>query len=101
MNIDVLFTEIGLSGDIEAGLKLAQEAVKQRPDLAVLYTSDQVVTDGMKELFVANSSFLPKPYTADRVVASLVVHFGLRAHDVVSVAVPNGASDPKQSQDHP
>jgi len=56
-NINVLFTEIGLLGDVEAGLRLAQEARKQRPDLAVLYTSAQAVTDGMKELFAENSFF--------------------------------------------
>jgi len=91
-NIDVLFTEVGLLGDVQAGLTLAQEAVKRRPDLAVLYTSAQAVTDGMKELFAENSAFLLKPYTADQLTTSLVVHFGLR---------PLGATIPtlaKQSQ---
>jgi CheY-like chemotaxis protein len=65
--IDLLFTDIELSRDVEAGLvhpglELAQEAVKLRPDLRVLYTTGQAVTDGMKALFVEGAEFLPKPY---------------------------------------
>jgi hypothetical protein len=32
-----------------------------RPELKILYTSGQAVTDGMTALFVKNSAFLPKP----------------------------------------
>ncbi len=65
--IDVLFTDIELSRDVEAGLvhpglELAQEAVKLRPDLMVLYTTGHPVTDGMKALFVEGAEFLAKPY---------------------------------------
>ncbi len=65
--IDLLFTDIELSRDVEAGLvhpglELAQEAVKLCPDLRVLYTTGQSVTDGMKALFVDGAEFLPKPY---------------------------------------
>jgi DNA-binding NtrC family response regulator len=98
--IDVLFTEIGLLGEVEAGLRLAQEARKQRSDLAVLYTSAQAVTDGMKELFVENSFFLPKPYTGDQLIASLVVHFGLRGHDAATVKIPSLPTQPPHSRDH-
>jgi two-component system, cell cycle sensor histidine kinase and response regulator CckA len=78
-NIDLLFTEIGLQGDVQGGLLLAQEAVKRRPDLCVLYTSAQGVTDGMKALFVEKSAFLPKPYTVDQLVTTLLVHFSYKA----------------------
>ena len=98
-NINVLFTEIGLSGDVEAGLRLAQEARKQRPDLAVLYTSSQAVTDGMKELFAENSFFLSKPYTGDQLITSLVVHFGLRGHDATRVKIPSLPEQPPHPQD--
>jgi CheY-like chemotaxis protein len=65
--IDLLFTDVELSRDVEAGLvhpglELAQEAVKLRPDLRVLYTTGQAVTDGMRALFVDGAEFLPKPY---------------------------------------
>lgn len=77
-NIDLLFTEIGLQGDVQAGLKLAQEAASRRPNLAVLYTSAQAVTDGMRELFADNSAFLPKPYTVEQLVTTLLVRFGIK-----------------------
>jgi len=86
-NIDVLFTEVGLLGDVEAGLRLVQDALEKRPNLAVLYTSSQSVTDGMKALFVKNSAFLSKPYTGDQLITSLVVHFGLRGRETASVKV--------------
>jgi len=98
-NIDVLFTEIGLLGDVEAGLKLAQQARKQRPDLAVLYTSAQAVTDGMKQLFVENSFFLSKPYTGDQLIASLVVHFRLRGHHAAGIVFPGLPKEPPHSPD--
>ena len=59
--IDLLFTDIGLYENRHGGIQLAQEAVKHRPNLKVLYTSGQGVTDGMKALFVENSAFIPKP----------------------------------------
>jgi CheY-like chemotaxis protein len=65
-NIDLLFTEIGLRDDDQAGLRLAQEAVKARPNLAVLYTSSAAVTDGMKALLADKSAFLSKPYTVEQ-----------------------------------
>jgi len=37
--IEVLFTDIGLKDDHEAGLHLAAQACDQLPDLKVLYTS--------------------------------------------------------------
>ena len=50
--VDVLFTDIGLHGNQHAGLELAKQARERRPDLKVLYTTEQTVTDGMKALFV-------------------------------------------------
>jgi DNA-binding NtrC family response regulator len=50
--VDLLFIDLKLQGDNEAGLALATEAVKKRPDLSVLYTSAQGATDGMIALFV-------------------------------------------------
>jgi hypothetical protein len=67
-----------MQGDPEAGLKLATIAVEKRPELKVLYTSGQGVTDGMIALFVANSAYLPKPYTIDQLTATLLVNFNLK-----------------------
>jgi DNA-binding NtrC family response regulator len=78
--IDLLFTDIGLTQDAEAGsaqagLDLAREAITFRPGLRVLYTTGQGVTDGMKALFVEGGEFLPKPYDLNQLakkVAELV-----------------------------
>ena len=74
--IDIVFADIGLHGDMHAGLELAKQAVEQRPDVKVLYTTGQTITDGMKALFVDGSALLEKPYTVDQLSASLAVHFG-------------------------
>jgi len=69
--IDLLFIDIGLKDDHEAGLKLAVGAVERHPDIKVLYTTGQPVTDGMKALFVHKSAMLAKPYTVDQLLTSL------------------------------
>jgi DNA-binding NtrC family response regulator len=63
--IDLLFTDVGLRHEKHGGLDLAQEAVRLRPDMPVLYTSGRNLTDPIRARFVDNSSFLPKPYTSD------------------------------------
>jgi hypothetical protein len=78
-----LFVDLILQGNPEAGLSLASKAVELRPDLKVLYTSAQGMTDGMIALFVKNSAFLPKPYTVDQLKAILLIKFEFR---------PNGSN---------
>ena len=58
-----------------------------RPELKVLYTSGQAVTDGMAALFVKDSAFLPKPYTVEQLGTMLGVKliFG-RRRDLQSTA---------------
>jgi DNA-binding NtrC family response regulator len=63
---DILFTDISLGNDFEAGLKLGKAAVEIKPDLAVLYTTGRGITDGMSALFVEKSGYLAKPYTVDQ-----------------------------------
>ena len=50
--VDLIFTDIGLQSDIQAGLMLAQEATKRKGDAPVLYTTGQGLTDGMQAMFV-------------------------------------------------
>lgn len=76
--VDVLFIDIGLHGDLHAGLELAKEAVKRQSALKVLYTTGQTVTDGMKALLVEGSALLEKPYTVEQLSAALAVHFGFK-----------------------
>lgn len=76
--IDLLFVDVGLYEDRNVGLDLAREAVLRQPDLQVLYTTGQTVTDGMKVLFVEGSALLPKPYTVDQLQTILTVNFGIK-----------------------
>jgi HEPN domain-containing protein len=62
---------------VEGGLKLAKKAFEARPNLKVLYTSGQAVTDGMKALFVEKSAFLQKPYTVEQLATTLVAKFSI------------------------
>jgi CheY-like chemotaxis protein len=76
--IDLLFTDLNLQGDPEAGLSLAAKAQEMRPGLKVIYTSGQGVTDGMIALFVENSAYLPKPYTVEQLGTLLSMKFGFQ-----------------------
>ena len=61
--IDALFTDIYLKTAVLGGCDLAHKAMKLRPQLRVLYTSGNSLTDKMRELFVVGTHFLGKPYT--------------------------------------
>lgn len=78
-SIDLLFTDVSLQGELEAGLQLAIKATEIHPGLKVLYTTGQGVTDGMNALFVANSALLPKPYTVEQLGTMLAMKFDLRS----------------------
>src|SRR5215475_3980122 len=76
--IDLLFVDLKIQDDVEGGgLKLAKKAVEARPNLKVLYTSGQAVTDGMMALFVEKSAFLPKPYKVDELATTLIAKFNI------------------------
>jgi DNA-binding NtrC family response regulator len=77
-NIDLLFVDVGLYEDRQVGLDLAKEAVERFPEMRVLYTTGQPVTDGMKALLVEDASLLPKPYTVDQLQTILLVRFGIK-----------------------
>jgi DNA-binding NtrC family response regulator len=75
-SIALLFTDINLaedagSGLVHPGLELAEQALKFRPALRVLYTTGGSVTDGMKALFVRGSDFLAKPYDMHQLAAKV------------------------------
>lgn len=69
--IELLFTDLGLQDDLQAGLTAAQEAVKRIPGLPVLYTTGQGITDGMRAMFVERHGFIAKPYTADHLCTAI------------------------------
>jgi DNA-binding NtrC family response regulator len=61
--IDALFTNIRLNSAALGGFELAQQGIKLRPQLRVLYTTGSSITDKMTALFVRSAHFLEKPYT--------------------------------------
>lgn len=62
-HIDALFTDIYLKTEVLGGCELAHQAIELRPELRVLYTTGNSVTDKLKALFVDGKHFLRKPYT--------------------------------------
>ena len=77
--IDLLFTALGLAGNLRGGLELAQRAVEKPLDLRVIYTTGQTITDGMKAMFVYGAALLEKPYIGDQLSTALSKHFGIKA----------------------
>jgi len=69
--VDVLFVDLALGSDLEAGLRVAHEAKATRPELSVLYTTGASVNAGMKAMFVEPFLFLPKPYTFEQLTKSV------------------------------
>ena len=82
--IDLLFVDIGLYESREVGLDLAKQAVERDPELKVLYTTGQTVTDGMKALFVRNSALLAKPYTVEQLHTIMAIKFGIKPNPAAS-----------------
>ena len=65
-HIDVLFTDINLKEAIVGGCELAHQAVALRPELHVLYTTGNRLTEKMKAMFIEGTECLRKPYMADQ-----------------------------------
>ncbi len=70
-HIDALFTDIYLKKAVLGGCDLAHMAIKLRPQLRVLYTTGNFVTDKMKALFVEGTRCLRKPYTQTQLQGSV------------------------------
>jgi DNA-binding NtrC family response regulator len=69
--IDALFTDIYLKSAVLGGCDLAVQAVALRPNLRVLYTTGNTVTEKMKTLLIEGTHFLRKPYTQDQLQNSV------------------------------
>ena len=68
---DLLFTDLTLHEDHDAGIEAAKLVAEKRAGTPVLYTSGRELTDGLKALFVENSEFVGKPYTDTLVLEAL------------------------------
>lgn len=69
--IDALVTDVRLKKAINGGHELAHEAIKIRPDLRVIYSTGNAITDQAKALFVEGAHFLQKPYSPDQLKNAL------------------------------
>jgi DNA-binding NtrC family response regulator len=69
--IDLMFIDINLGNDLEAGLRVAREAKELRPELRILYTTGAGINAGMKAMFVEPFLFLAKPYTVEQLTKSI------------------------------
>ena len=65
-HIDLLFTDINLKTAVLGGCELAHQAIELRPQLRVLYTTGNIITDKMKDQFVEGTHCLRKPYMSNR-----------------------------------
>lgn len=70
-HIDALFTDIYLKTAVNGGFELAQQAIKLRPALRILYTTGNSLTEKMKALLVEGTHFLRKPYDEEHLHASV------------------------------
>lgn len=70
-HIDALFTDIYLKAAVLGGCELARQAITLRPNLRVLYTTGNSVTEKMKALFAEGTRFLRKPYSPDQLQDSI------------------------------
>ena len=68
---DIVFTDITLGEEQDAGIAIGKLVGNKRPGTPVLYTSGRALTDGLQVLFIERSAFLPKPYTDDHLSAAL------------------------------
>jgi DNA-binding NtrC family response regulator len=68
--IDLVFTDMTLVDEQEAGLQIGQSAAQARAGVPVIYTTARGVTDGMRALFVEPHRFVPKPWTPDQVLTA-------------------------------
>ena len=69
--IDALFTDIRLKSNVLGGIELARHAIELRPELRVLYTTGNSMTEKMTTLFVENAHFMQKPYTPGQLQNSM------------------------------
>jgi CheY-like chemotaxis protein len=70
--IEAMFTDIYLKTAILGGCELAHQAIALRPNLRVLYTTGNSMTEKMKALLVEGTHFLRKPYTEHQLQNSII-----------------------------
>jgi CheY-like chemotaxis protein len=69
--IDALIADIRLKTVVLGGFEVARQAIALRPDLSVLYTTGNSLSEELSALFVRGAQFLQKPYTQDQLENSV------------------------------
>ncbi len=69
-HIDALFVDIRLNELAFGGYEVANQAIKLRPELRVLYTSGSTLTGAMTDLFIDGGQFIQKPYSTAQLDSS-------------------------------
>ena len=69
--VDVLFVDIILDRDMQAGIDLAKRAIELKPGLKVVYSTGLTLTREIKALLVPGAVILEKPYTLAQLLTSL------------------------------
>jgi CheY-like chemotaxis protein len=70
-HIDAMFTDIYLKDEVHGGCDLARQAILLRPELRILFTTGNRVTDALRALFGNGTHFLRKPYTEEQLGLSV------------------------------
>ena len=70
-HIDALATDIRLNAASRGGYEVAEQAIRLRPNLRVLYMTGSLITEMVKDLFVEGALFLQKPYSQSQLENSL------------------------------
>ncbi|MCZ8043996.1 MAG: response regulator [Beijerinckiaceae bacterium] len=69
--INALFVDIRLHKLAFGGYDVANQAIRIRPGLKVLYTSGSLLTNDMSDMFVGGGQFIQKPYWPAQLELSL------------------------------
>jgi DNA-binding NtrC family response regulator len=70
-HIDAVFVDMRLMTEAFGGCEVADEAIRVRPEVRVLYTSGKLLTEEMSGHFVVGGHFLQKPYSPDQLEVSV------------------------------
>jgi DNA-binding NtrC family response regulator len=69
--IDALFVDVRLHRLAYGGYDIADQAIRIRPGLRVLYTSGTPLTEEMNARFVTGGQFIQKPYSPEQLGCSV------------------------------
>jgi CheY-like chemotaxis protein len=67
---DLAFIDRNL-GEGLTGIDVSRKAREYNPEIQVLYTTGDVVTDGFEAMFVDGAEFLQKPYTDEQLTDAI------------------------------